>query len=194
MKGDSPKLSEQMYSLKWKPLDHPIKIMQKKNDTFYIILLGRDFLLQLFSCSALGIDLSFFEMLMALEEVSSFRCYINSVTQNQFDKRSCSCGLWANILFYALGEGILWWVSKQESLQVFRVWDNLWHFLWCRKWQPTPVYLPEKSHGQRSLVGYRPRGHKELDMTEHTCHFLIVTKLLSPKPGATELSKGRTCT
>ena len=31
----------------------------------------------------------------------------------------------------------------------------------------TPVYLPGKSHGQRSLVGYSPWGHKELDMTEH---------------------------
>ena len=35
-----------------------------------------------------------------------------------------------------------------------------------RKWQPTPVFLPEKSHGQRSLVGYSPWGHKELDTTE----------------------------
>ena len=35
-----------------------------------------------------------------------------------------------------------------------------------RKWQPTPVSLPGKSHGQRSLVGYSPRGHKESDTTE----------------------------
>ena len=38
---------------------------------------------------------------------------------------------------------------------------------WKRKWQPTPVFLPGKSHGQRSLEGYSPWGHKELDMTEH---------------------------
>ena len=38
--------------------------------------------------------------------------------------------------------------------------------LWRRKWQPTPVLLPGKSHGQRSLVGYRPWGHKESDTTE----------------------------
>ena len=30
----------------------------------------------------------------------------------------------------------------------------------------TPVFLPGESHGQRSLVGYSPWGHKELDMTE----------------------------
>ena len=31
----------------------------------------------------------------------------------------------------------------------------------------TPVFLPGKSHGQESLAGYSPQGHKELDMTEH---------------------------
>ena len=37
---------------------------------------------------------------------------------------------------------------------------------WRRKWQRAPVLLPGKSHGQRSLVGYSPKGHKEWDMTE----------------------------
>ena len=35
-----------------------------------------------------------------------------------------------------------------------------------RKWQPTPVFLPGEFHGQRSLVGYSPQGHKESDTTE----------------------------
>ena len=35
---------------------------------------------------------------------------------------------------------------------------------WRRKWQPTPVLLPGKSHGRRSLVGWSSWGHKELDM------------------------------
>ena len=39
-----------------------------------------------------------------------------------------------------------------------------------RKWQPTPVFLPGKSHGRRSLVGYSPWGRKEWDMTEQL-HF-----------------------
>ena len=34
------------------------------------------------------------------------------------------------------------------------------------KWQSTSVFSPEKSHGQRSLVGYSPKGHKELNTTE----------------------------
>ena len=37
---------------------------------------------------------------------------------------------------------------------------------WGRKWQPTPVSLPGKSHGQRSMAGYSPWGHKELDTTQ----------------------------
>ena len=41
---------------------------------------------------------------------------------------------------------------------------------WRRKWQPTPVLLPEKSHGQRSLVGYSPWGREESDTTEQL-HF-----------------------
>ena len=35
-----------------------------------------------------------------------------------------------------------------------------------REWQPTPVFLSGKSHGERSLVGYSPWGLKELEMTE----------------------------
>ena len=47
--------------------------------------------------------------------------------------------------------------------------------------QPTPVFLPGKFQGQRSLVGYSPWGYKELDMTE-------------PVSNSTELSgKGRVC-
>ena len=40
---------------------------------------------------------------------------------------------------------------------------------WRRKWQPTQVFLLGESHGQRSLVGYSPQGHKDTtEVTEHT--------------------------
>ena len=45
---------------------------------------------------------------------------------------------------------------------------------WKREWQPTPVFLPGKYHGQRSLVGYSPWGHKELGMTEQLSTYLSV--------------------
>ena len=38
-----------------------------------------------------------------------------------------------------------------------------------RKWQPTPVFLPGKFRGQRSLVGYSPWGCQESDRAEDTC-------------------------
>ena len=45
---------------------------------------------------------------------------------------------------------------------------------WSRKWQLTPVFLSGTSHGQRSLAGYSPQGHKESDTTEwlskYTCN------------------------
>ena len=47
---------------------------------------------------------------------------------------------------------------------------------WRRKCQPTPVLLPGKSHGWRSLVGYSPWGHKESDTTERF-HFVKKLKL-----------------
>ena len=37
---------------------------------------------------------------------------------------------------------------------------------WRRAWQPTPVFLPGQSLGQRNLVGYSRCGYKELDTTE----------------------------
>ena len=37
---------------------------------------------------------------------------------------------------------------------------------WRRAWQSTPVFLPGEFHGQRSLVGYSPRGGKDSDMTK----------------------------
>ena len=40
---------------------------------------------------------------------------------------------------------------------------------WSRKWQPTLVFLPGKFHGQRSLMGYSPWSHIELNMNEHPC-------------------------
>ena len=46
-------------------------------------------------------------------------------------------------------------------------------YSWRRKWQSTPVLLPGKSYGQRSLAGYSPWGHKELDTTERPFFFMV---------------------
>ena len=52
---------------------------------------------------------------------------------------------------------------------------------WRRKWQPTPVFVPEKSHGQRNLVSYSPWCHKEQDTTEHTSRVLSFSRVLPYK-------------
>ena len=62
------------------------------------------------------------------------------------------------------------WVKNLPSMQKTQemwVWSLAWEVPRKRKWQPTPVFLPEKSQGQRSLVDYNPKGCKELAMTEH---------------------------
>ena len=50
---------------------------------------------------------------------------------------------------------------------------------WRRKWQLTPEFLPGKSHGQRRLVGYSPRGYKELDMTEQLSMYICILGAVS---------------
>ena len=62
-----------------------------------------------------------------------------------------------------------WWLSGKESTyQSRRHGFDPWvgNMPWRRKWQPIPVFLSGKSHGQRSWVGYSPAGCKKLDTTE----------------------------
>ena len=64
--------------------------------------------------------------------------------------------------------GLPRWHSGKESAgqcrRCRRRWFNPWlgKIAWRRKWQPTPVFLPGKSHGQRNLAGYSPRGGKRV--------------------------------
>ena len=74
---------------------------------------------------------------------------------------------------FFLTHQLLRWLSGKESIcQCRRRGFNPWvgKIPWRRKWQPPPVFLPGQSHGQRSLVGYSPWGHKESDMNEETKH------------------------
>ena len=63
-----------------------------------------------------------------------------------------------------------WPCGKESAYQYRRCGFNPWvgKIPWRTKWQPTPVFLPGASHGQRSLVGYSPGGCKESDPTEET--------------------------
>ena len=70
---------------------------------------------------------------------------------------------------YMMAQGFLGGtVIKNLPANVGDARDWVRKILWRRKWQPTSVFLPGKSHGQRSLVGYSPWGRKESDTTDHT--------------------------
>ena len=61
--------------------------------------------------------------------------------------------------------GLSWWLSgKACTCQCMRPGFEPWvrEIPWRRKWEPTPVFLPGKFHGQRSLVGYSPWGCKRI--------------------------------
>ena len=65
---------------------------------------------------------------------------------------------WMKILYIYTMEYYLA-LKKNEIMLFAAIWDGL-------EWQPTPVFLPGKSHGWRNLVGYSPWGRKESDTTE----------------------------
>ena len=70
--------------------------------------------------------------------------------------------------------------TVKRLLTMPETWFDPWvgKSFWRRKWHPTPVLLPGKSHGWRSMVGYSPWGHKEWDTTERL-HFHFLFKYLS---------------
>ena len=82
-------------------------------------------------------------------------------------------GIYVYLWLIHVEVGLPWWLRWWSvCLQYRKPRFNSWvgKILWRRKWQPTPVLLPGKSHGGRSLVGYSPWDRKELDMTERL-HF-----------------------
>ena len=58
--------------------------------------------------------------------------------------------------------------SRRADIRCLGSWVR--KITWRREWQPTPVFLPEEFHGQRSLVSYSPWGHEQSDMTERLTH------------------------
>ena len=106
--------------------------------------------------------------------------------QDQTNGHSCCyfSFLWFSLFFIKnqLCSGIIYmgfprWHSGKESAcqcrrckrHEFDPWVG--KIPWRRAWQPTPVFLPGESHGQRRLVGYSLRGLRESDMTE--CLFIF---------------------
>ena len=67
------------------------------------------------------------------------------------------------VLFLCVGVELPWWLSGKESAcQCRRARFYPWvkKIPWRRKWQPNPVFLLGKSHGQQNLAGCSPWGHR----------------------------------
>ena len=77
-------------------------------------------------------------------------------------------------LLYPYNSGLPRWQSGKESACQCKRCKKCGFDLWVgnipRKWQPTPVFMLGKFHGQRNQVGYSPWDHKEWDMTKVTEH------------------------
>ena len=76
--------------------------------------------------------------------------------------------------------GLPWWLSKESACNAGDAGSipGLGLSPGEGKWQPTPVFLPGKSYGQRRLVGYSPWDHRELDTTEWLITHNVHTALL----------------
>ena len=76
-----------------------------------------------------------------------------------------------------------WWLSGKESTCQFkrcRFNSWVWKIPGRRKWQQAPVFLSRKSHGQRSLAGYSPCGHKRIgrDLTTKQLRTSLVAQMV----------------
>ena len=92
---------------------------------------------------------------------------------------------------YSITMGFSGGSDDKVCLQCGRPTFNPWvrKIPWRRKWQPAPVLLPGKLHGQRSLLGYSSWGHKELDtLRDFHFHFTIQEDDLPGGTGGTELA------
>ena len=89
-------------------------------------------------------------------------------TQISDSQKCCCCKLLSlGVIYYITRDiGFPGGASGKESTCQYRRYRHRFN-PWVRKilrkraWQPTPVFLPRESWGQRSMVGYSPRGHKE---------------------------------
>ena len=119
-------------------------------------------------------------MLQYFVQESDPQSVLHSVTSHLCLPRSWKCLLWLK----QGGPGVATEFLRLDSvllrrqsicLQGGRPGFNPWvrKIPWRRKWHPTPVLLPGKSHGQRNLVGYSPWSRKQSDTTKWL-HFLLL--------------------
>ena len=96
---------------------------------------------------------------------------LKSLLQHHSSKASI---LWRSVFFMVQLSHPYMTIGKSIALTTWTfpgkvmslVFSMLSRLVWRMKWHPTPVFLPGELHGQGSLAGYSPWGHKELDIIE----------------------------
>jgi len=88
---------------------------------------------------------------------------------------------WASLLSVGLRR---WLSGKESACQCRRRGFSPWvgKILWRREWKPTPVFVPVKSHGWRSLAAYSPWGHKNQTQLNDSAHPVFCDIELLPQP------------
>ena len=114
----------------------------------------------LVGCSPWGLEES------DMTEQLHFRFSLSCIGEGNGNPLQCSClenprdgGAWLGAVY-----GVAQNRTRLKQLSSSSSSSSVHH--WRRQWHPTPVLLPGKSHGQRSLVGCSPWGCKESDTTE----------------------------
>ena len=99
------------------------------------------------------------ELLRGRGKASCLSCRVTWGTQRKMSDRTA-----LNKLHGALDTG-LQGLAHRGTAEAFKF-VVVYGQNWRRKWQPSPVFLPGKFHGQRNLIGYSSWGHRESAMTE----------------------------
>ena len=114
--------------------------------------------------------------LESVPSLKSLACWTEGFTSTE-ENTVLLCQLWG---VFSVFKGLPWWLRWLSiCLQCGRPWFDPWvgKIPWRRKWQSTPVLLPGKSDGQRSLVGYSPWGRKESQLKQLSTYICFLSPL-----------------
>ena len=127
-----------------------------------------------------------FKKYLNLEEIWEFNCFLPIFFLLPTKVIKLTCGIYYKYFFEVfvnIHAHTFLVAQSLNCLQCRRPGFNPWvrKLPWTRKWQPNPVFLPGKSHGQRSLAGYSPWGPRvghDLPTCKHMTYHTYIHKYI----------------